>query len=115
LGVIEDEENSQRAGRDCRCGIELSAKIKTTKAAQAEEDGEARKVATERSREMATLEKQYTGTVMSKGLDGTGPFVKLQVVNNHGMHEMEFEVEERDLELYHVGQVATMTCNFIES
>ena len=61
---------------------------------------------------MATIEKQYSGTVLSKGIDATGPFVTLKHVNKYGEHEIEFEVEERDLELYHVGQVSTMTCIF---
>jgi len=36
-GVAHEEETAKRTGRDCRCGSELSATIKTTEAAQAEE------------------------------------------------------------------------------
>lgn len=58
------------------------------------------------------MEKQYTGIVTSKGVDGNGAFVNLEVINKYGRQQMEFEVEETDLEMYHAGQIATMTCIF---
>jgi hypothetical protein len=58
------------------------------------------------------MEKKYSGIVLRKGWDGEGPFVTLEVINQYGRHEMEFAVEEGDLDMYHPGQIATMTCYF---
>jgi hypothetical protein len=57
-----------------------------------------------------SMEKQYTGIVLNKGVDADGAFVTLQVIDRRGgKHEMGFEVEEKDLDMYHPGQIATMT------
>lgn len=58
------------------------------------------------------MEKQYSGIVLNKGTDREGAFITLQIINNYGKHEVDFEVEEKDLDMYHIGQIATMTCYF---
>lgn len=59
---------------------------------------------------VSIAEKQYTGTVLSKGVDAYGAFIKLRVTDRRGgKHEMGFEVEERNLDLYEVGQIASVT------
>jgi|SRR6185437_7267218 len=62
-----------------------------------------------------SVEKQYTGLVLNKGTDRDGAFVTLQIINNYGKHEIGFEVEEKDLDMYHIGQVATITCYFTDA
>lgn len=66
-------------------------------------------------RKLPNVIKSYTGTVLRKGIDRDGAFIVLLHVNKYGTHEMEFSVQERELELYHVDQIATMTCEFQEA
>lgn len=48
----------------------------------------------------AAIIKHYTGIVLRKGIDRYGTFLVLRHVNKYGTHEMEFSVEESDLDLY---------------
>lgn len=59
-----------------------------------------------------TITKHYTGIVMQKGIDSGGAFIVLRHTNQYGTHDIDFSIEENELDLYHVDQVATMTCEF---
>ena len=58
------------------------------------------------------MTKHYSGIVTQKGIDRDGAFIVLRHTNQYGTHDMEFSVKESALDLYHVDQIATMTCEF---